>query len=156
MTISPENERGWAMFCHLSSLLWIPLAAIGLPIPFASLVIPLIVWSARRRESNFIDYHGRESLNFQISMLIYGFVLVLIGLGIGVFLIVVVGFEQFDSNNPIAAMNVLAGAFAYVAFLIVWAIIQTIIVVIVGVQAVQGKKSRYPLTIRFIPTSKSL
>jgi uncharacterized Tic20 family protein len=155
MAITPENERGWAMFCHLSALLWIPFAAIGLPIPFASIVLPLVVWAARRRESNFIDYHGRESLNFQLSMLIYGFVLVLIGVGIALFAILVFGFEQFDPNDPTAIVGAMAGAFAYIAFLIVWAVIQTILVVIAGVQAVQGNKSRYPLTIRFIPAGKS-
>lgn len=156
MAITPENERGWAMFCHLSSLLWIPLAAIGLPIPFASIVLPLVVWAARRRESDFIDHHGRESLNFQLSMLLYGFVLLLIGVVFVFIIAVFFGLEGFNSSDPSTFVGALiGGAVAYVGFLVLWGVLQTVLVAIAGVQAVQGKKSRYPLTIRFIPAGKS-
>ncbi len=35
---------------------------------------PLIVWLAKRHDSPEIDAHGKEALNFQISMLIYNIV----------------------------------------------------------------------------------
>jgi len=46
---------------------------------------PLIVWLMKRRDSPEIDAYGKESLNFQISMLIYDAIaailcIVLIGL----------------------------------------------------------------------------
>jgi uncharacterized protein len=37
---------------------------------------PFIVWLAKRDDSPEIDAHGKESLNFQISMLIYNAVAV--------------------------------------------------------------------------------
>ncbi|NEP28916.1 MAG: hypothetical protein F6K49_45980, partial [Moorea sp. SIO3I6] len=36
------------MLCHLSSLLWIPLLIMGLPIPLANLAGPLMIWLNKR------------------------------------------------------------------------------------------------------------
>ena len=72
------NVRTWTAFVHASALL-------GVFIHFPGhLLAPLIVWLLKRDESPEIDAHGKEALNFQISMLIYNviaavFCLVLIG-----------------------------------------------------------------------------
>ena len=73
-----SNVRNWNILCHASALLGVFLHFPG------HLLGPLIVWLAKRDESPEIDAHGKESLNFQISMLIYNviaavFCLVLIG-----------------------------------------------------------------------------
>ena len=66
------------MLCHASAL-------AGFFVPWAGHILgPLIVWLAKRGDSAEIDEHGKESLNFQISMLIYNLIasvlcLVLIG-----------------------------------------------------------------------------
>ena len=62
-----SEERQWALGCHL-------IAFAGLLVPLGSVLGPLVLWLIKREESAFIDHHGRESLNFQISMLIYIFV----------------------------------------------------------------------------------
>ncbi len=76
--IKKEN-RNWAMATHLSALIGL----IG--IPLGNIIGPLVVWLLKREEHKFIDRSGKESLNFQISMTIYGlvaFATVLIGIGI--------------------------------------------------------------------------
>jgi len=41
-------------------------------VPVAGHIVgPLIIWLAKRVDSPEIDAHGKESLNFQLSMLIY-------------------------------------------------------------------------------------
>src|SRR5205814_10024837 len=59
------NVRTWNILCHASALLGVFLHFPGY------LLGPLIVWMAKRDNSPEIDAHGKESLNFQISMLIY-------------------------------------------------------------------------------------
>jgi uncharacterized Tic20 family protein len=59
-----DDERLWAMFCHLSAML-------GYLLPFGQLIGPSVVWMAKRDRSGFIDAHGREALNFQISVMLY-------------------------------------------------------------------------------------
>ncbi len=62
--LSP-SDRNYAVFCHLSGL------ALFTGIPFGNLLLPLVLWAARRDESWFIDEHGKEAINFQISVTIY-------------------------------------------------------------------------------------
>ncbi len=80
MTLEMDQEtRQWAMACHLSSLI----AYAG--VPFGNIVGPLVIWLIKREESPFIDAHGKESLNFQITMTLYGFAsLILFVCGIGI------------------------------------------------------------------------
>ncbi len=49
------NENLWLTALHLSSI-------------FCILVIPLLLWSRKKNQSYKIDQHGRQVLNFQITM----------------------------------------------------------------------------------------
>ena len=58
-----QQIRNWSMLCHLSAL-------AGLFIPFGYIIGPLIVWQIKKSELPEIDPHGKESLNFQLTMLV--------------------------------------------------------------------------------------
>lgn len=64
-----ENATGsdctWGTFIHLASFAGVIFPTGG------SVLAPLILWLIKRDESPFLDDHGREAVNFQISMLIY-------------------------------------------------------------------------------------
>lgn len=110
-----KDERMWAMFCHLGGF------AIFI-IPFVGhILIPLLIWILKKDESAFIDDQGKEALNFQISITIYGF----IG---GILIFVLIG----------------------IPVLIVLGIFSLIMVIIAAISAYDGKPYRYPLTIRLI------
>ena len=114
-SISSSDVRIWNILCHASALLGVFLHFPG------HLLGPLIVWMAKRDDSPEIDAHGKESLNFQISMLIYNGIAV-------VFCLVLVGF----------------------AFLAVLWVLNAVFVIVASIQASDGKFYRYPITIRFI------
>lgn len=59
------------MLCHL-------LALCGYVIPFGNIIGPLIVWLTQKDKSPFIDHHGKESLNFQITVTIAAFVCIIL------------------------------------------------------------------------------
>lgn len=67
-----EWERHYAQWIHLGSLIGCVVAAvsIGIGLPMVLLVV-LVLWLVKRTESPFVDDHGREAVNFQISLLIY-------------------------------------------------------------------------------------
>src|SRR6201981_2742090 len=110
-----SNVRTWCVLCHASALL-------GLFFHFLGHILgPLIVWLLKRGDSPEIDAHGKESLNFQISMLIY---------------------------DAIAA--VLCIVFIGIPILIALWILNTVLVIIASVKAGEGKFYRYPITIRLI------
>lgn len=110
------NEvKNWGMLCHLSALL-------GFVPPFIGVILgPLAIWLIKGKEHPFIDANGRESLNFQISMLIYSALLsVTLCIGIGFFLLPAL-----------------------------W-VVDVILIVVAAVKASGGAVYRYPLTIRLI------
>jgi uncharacterized Tic20 family protein len=80
------DARMWAMFAHLAGLCGIAIPGIG------SVLGPLIVWLLKKEQYPFVEEQGREALNFQITMLIYGFVAGLLMLMcIGFVLVIAVG-----------------------------------------------------------------
>ena len=63
----PESEeKTWGMFCHLTAF-----AAFLLP-AFGQIIGPLVPWLIKREQSPFVDAQGKESLNFQITMTLFG------------------------------------------------------------------------------------
>ncbi len=110
-----QDDRTMGMFCHLASF-------AGYIIPFfGSIIGPLIIWQMKKDQSSFIDYHGKESLNFQITMAIAYFVSFIL-------MIVVIG----------------------IFLLFGLAIFNLVVVIIAAIKANEGVKYQYPLNFRFI------
>ena len=110
-----REARMWAMFCHLGGLAGLLMPVVG------NIVAPLIVWQIKKEDYPFVDEQGKEAVNFQISMSLYGLISIpLFLICVGPFLLAAVG--VFD-----------------LVFLLVAA-----------VKANNGQHYRYPLTIRFI------
>ncbi|WP_460907550.1 DUF4870 domain-containing protein [Spirosoma areae] len=112
--LSNSDERLWAMLAHLSAL-------TGLFTVVGSLVGPLIVWQIQKEKSAYVDYHGKEAVNFQITMaLAFAASFLLMLLLIGFVLIWIVGAVWF------------------------------VFTIIAAIKANNGEYYRYPLTFRFI------
>ena len=109
-----KDARLWGMLTHLASL-------SGYAVPLGNFAGPLVVWLVKKDEYPFVDDQGKESLNFQISVLIY---------------FVVAG--------------VLACALVGFVLLAVVALFQIVMVIVACVKANNGEAYRYPLTIRLI------
>ena len=43
----------------------------GLIVPFASIVLPIVMWTTNKDKSELIDQHGKHILNWIISSFIY-------------------------------------------------------------------------------------
>ncbi len=88
---------------------------------------PLVVWLVYRYRSDFVRRHALESLNFQLSLLIYtmvAVVLILITFGLGVLIVI-----------PLVVIGAVAAV---------------VVIVLATVAASGGREYRYPLTIRFL------
>ena len=104
-----QDEKNLGLIMHVLSL-------VGF-----SLIGPLIVWLVKKDESAFLDRQGRELLNFQLSILIYSIVSLVLCL-------VFIGF-----------------ALLFVVFM------TSLILTIIGlVKATEGKIYRFPLTIKML------
>ena len=112
---SSRDVRTWNVLCHATAL-------AGFFVPWAGHILgPLIVWLAKRSDSPEIDESGKESLNFQISMLIYNVIA-------GVLCLVLIGF----------------------VILAILHILNLVLVIVASIQTSEGKFYRYPMTIRLI------
>ena len=109
-----KEERMWGMFCHL-------IAFSGYLIPFGSVLGPLVIWLIKKDEMPFVDDQGKESLNFQLTMLIAMIISIIL-------------------------MFVFIG-FLLIGVLIIY---QIVVIIIASIKANDGVKYRYPYTIRFI------
>jgi uncharacterized protein len=114
-TTSSANVRTWAVLCHASALLGVFFHFLG------HIFGPLIVWLVKRGESPEIDAHGKESLNFQLSMLIYDVIA-------GILCVILIGI-------PI--------------LILLW-VANTVLVIVASLKASEGQLYRYPFTIRFL------
>jgi hypothetical protein len=80
-----KDEQNWAMFCHLSAL-------SGFVIPFGNVIGPLVLWLIKKDTLPLVDRHGKEALNFQITVTIAMLIsCVLMFVLIGFVLVFVVG-----------------------------------------------------------------
>lgn len=80
-----KDEQNWAMICHLAAL-------SGFIIPFGNVFGPLIVWLIKKDSMPLVDKHGKEALNFQITVSLALLVCAVLMLTvIGIFLLFVVG-----------------------------------------------------------------
>ncbi|PAX60309.1 DUF4870 domain-containing protein [Brunnivagina elsteri] len=148
-----QQVRIWAMLCHLSALVWIPLAffllmRIPLYIPFLNILAPFTIWSFKKKLNPWIDFQGRESLNFQLSLAVYNLIIILIL--VLVFLITCViaiaGFIRSYQIKNIFQTIILF--FAIATYLMMMS--QLIFVSVAAIKSYRGKYYRYPLTIRFL------
>ena len=57
-----KHEKNYASLLQLS-------AFTKFIIPFGNYIVPFILWSTKKKESSFIDYNGKQILNFQLSIL---------------------------------------------------------------------------------------
>lgn len=108
------DEKQMAMFCHLA-------AFAGLIIPFGSIVGPLVIWLTKKDQSTYIDYHGKEAVNFQITMAIAFFISIIL-------MFIFIGF----------------------LLVIGLAIFELVVIIIAAIKASEGVEYQYPFNFRFI------
>ncbi|MCR8636714.1 MULTISPECIES: DUF4870 domain-containing protein [Paenibacillus] len=106
--MATSDERTMALLSHILCIV-------------VGFLAPLIIWLIKKDQSQYVDEHAKESLNFQISITIYSIIA-------SVLMVVLIGFVLLP---------------AIIVFMYVFCIIATI-------KANNGEMYRYPLTIRLI------
>ena len=92
------EENTYLMLMHVSQLL-------GLLIPLAGFVVPVLMWIINKDTHANVDIHGKNILNFTISYLIYSAVLAVTIIGIpllvvlGILYLVFVILAAVKANN---------------------------------------------------------
>ena len=130
--------------------------------PFGNFIFPLILWMAKK-EDPFVNEHGKQALNFQISLYLYSIFLIMIGVA-GILLIGLnLNFEEpfyFNENfnligSPAEAMPLVIYVLVIVLLLLTLFVLNIYGVISATIKANEGKHYNYPLTINFITPDPS-
>ncbi len=115
INVMTEKEiKMWAALTHIAAFSFFV-------IPFGNILGPLSIWIIKKNHSDFIDIHGKEAINFQISVTIYTIIA-------SALIILLIG----------------------IPMLILVLLIAFIFPVIAAVRAIDGEYYYYPITIEFI------
>ena len=108
-----SDTNMWAMLIHLTQF-------CGFIIPFAGLIVPIVLWQVKKDEFPGIDKHGRIVANWVFTAIIFGIIF-------GVLIFVIIG----------------------IPLLIALGIVGIIYPIIGAVKASNGEAWPYPCSIRF-------
>ncbi|WP_421812278.1 DUF4870 domain-containing protein [Flagellimonas sp.] len=134
-------------------------------IPFGNFILPLILWTANKKEHAFVDYNGKQALNFQISMLLYSIVAGLITIPF------FIGFwpDLFDWNffgfhglSDLNNLNFHIDSDDFRLGRLIWpvgisgflqvalAVVNIVFTILATIRTNEGEYFKYPFTIKFI------
>ena len=153
--MNTSNEKMTATLLHLSTL-------TQYFIPFGNYIFPIIIWSSKKDESEFIDFSGKQTLNFQLSILAYSIFLLLISVPLLIY-----GFVSGISTNSTFNSSIIIDNFdfdnfshqkitgviivAIVAFIvfIFLKLMEFFLIIYAAVKTSNGEYYKYPLSIPF-------
>lgn len=138
-----NNQNTNAFLIHIS-------AFAGYLFPLGSIITPLILWQTLKERSPFLDEHGKEAVNFNISYSLYIFIL---GLSFIPFFFgrIFNGFDGIDIDfGGYHGHGGLFGIFGFASVVSIVALIKVSLIIIAAMKANKGEMYKYPLTIKFI------
>lgn len=138
-----NNQNTNAFLIHIS-------AFAGYLFPLGSIITPLILWQTLKERSAFLDEHGKEAVNFNISYSLYIFIL---GLSFIPFFFgrIFNGFDGIDIDfGGYHGHGGLFSFFGFASIVSIVALIKVALIIIAAMKANKGEMYKYPLTIKFI------
>ena len=141
-----HHQKNIATFIHLSTF-------SRFIIPFGNFIGPLILWLSNKEKSEFIDSHGKQIINFQISLLLYTIIITCISIPFFLFQ-VLNGIDFYNLNDFHFSINqplsLIITALVFAFFMVIAFILELILIIIASIKAKNGEIYHYPLTIQFI------
>ncbi|TDD97285.1 DUF4870 domain-containing protein [Flavobacterium cellulosilyticum] len=146
------REINTGTFIHLSTL-------SQFFIPFGNFIFPIIIWTSKKDKSEFIDYNGKQVINFQLSIMLYTLVLAMIA--IPIFILAVfnnIPFHSIVNNHDIIFecinnKNIIGIAIVALISILIFIslkVAEFLLIIYASLKTANGEKYKYPLSISFI------
>ena len=138
-----NDQNTNAFLIHIS-------AFAGYLFPLGSIIAPLILWQTLKERSGFLDEHGKEAVNFNISFGLYIFILSasIFPFFFGSFFNMLDNVDHIDFGVDIGSG--IFGIFGIVSIASFVVLAKIALIVIAGLKANKGESYKYPFTIKFI------
>ncbi len=144
-----NHQKNIATFIHLSTF-------SRFVFPLGNFIGPIILWATNKEKSEFVDTHGKQAINFQISILLYTIIIgtitapfFIFKLFNGIDFIDFNGFQNFHINigkpSPLLYIGGGLGVLAIIGF-----ILELVFIINASLKARDGEYYKYPLTINFL------
>jgi uncharacterized Tic20 family protein len=142
--MNSKNNNSKAFLIHIS-------AFAGYFFPLGGVIAPLIFWQVKKDESEYLDDQGKEAVNFNLSFLLYTFILGLtfIPLFFGTLFRT---FKNIDHSHNELYFDFpnMFGFFGGVSIIALLGVIRFVFIILAAIKANNGEYYKYPLTIKFV------
>jgi len=144
-----QREKNTAFLTHLS-------AFASFIFPFGAILGPLVMWSVNKNRSEFVDENGVQAVNFNISYVLYVFILGALAFPFAFGSIFnrlrhIDDFDNFDLHlNFNWGFDNWFGILSVGSLIAIFVFIRFILTIVAAVKASRGETYKYPLTINFI------
>lgn len=142
MKTNSDNTNAFLM--HISSF-------AGYLFPLGSIITPLILWQTQKNKNDFLNTHGKEAVNFNLSFSLYIFVLSasIVSFFFGNILHLIEGIDHIDFGNDYSFSGIFGfiGIASLVSFV---ALVKIALIIIAAMKANNGELYKYPFTIQFL------
>lgn len=126
--------------------------------PFGNFIFPTLIWSLKKKESSFVDYNGKQAINFQLSLLLYSLILLAVSIPAIIYSLFngadftfnIDGewsFHNFTTGNitGVVAVALLSGFLFFIL-----KAVEFFLIFYASVKNSNGENFKYPFTINFI------
>ena len=144
-----NHQKNIATFIHLSTF-------SRFIIPFGNFIGPIVLWVTNKDKSEFIDAHGKQAINFQMSILLYVLIFGIITVPFFLFhFLTGIDFLHFNDafdfhinfDKPSPIFYIVGG---FSVFAIFGFILELVFIIKASLKARDGEIYNYPLTINFL------
>jgi uncharacterized Tic20 family protein len=128
-------------------------------LPLGNFILPIVIWSSKKEQSDYVNQNGKQSLNFQLNILLYSLILgaIIVPVFIISFLKQIPLYEltqhhHFTSNEFNFGENIglISTGCIAVFMLAVIKITEFFLIIQASVKTANGEQYKYPLTIKFL------
>jgi len=144
-----QREKNTGFLTHIA-------AFASFVFPLGAILGPLVIWSANKNRSEFLDENGIEAVNFNMSYVLYAFILGMVAFPFAFGSLFnrlrhVDNFDNIDLHLDFSwGFDNLFGILSIGSIIAILIFIRFILTIVAAVKASRGESYKYPLTIKFI------
>ncbi len=147
-----SNEKSIGALIHLSTL-------SQYLIPFGNYLFPLLLWSSKKDKSTYIDYNGKQALNFQLSILLYSLIALVIAIPTCLYWFISIIEKLEISENHVTIREIITTqnitgmvilGLVTIILVLFLKLSEFFLIIYASFKSANGEHYNYPLTINFI------
>ena len=126
--------------------------------PLGNFIFPALIWSLKKDDSKFVDYNGKQAVNFQLSLFLYSFLLIIIAASVFLYMLFSGMSASVKENGEWILEQLSLGNITWLVMTAVISctllaglkIAEFLLILYASVKNSNGELYNFPITIKFI------